>query len=268
MTTRMTAQRLSRLIADGDAPAVRRAVDAQPRLLSTPVERDGQGGWTPLHLAVAAGHRDVVSELVAAGADVTLRTEDGRTPLHVALRHSPDLVELLRELGAPLDAAAAAFLGDTGRLAGELDAGARLTDPETDVDLLTVGAFGGSVATVRLLLDRGADPDRGALHAASAAGRPEVVTVLLAAGARVDRRDPDTGRTALHAAVSGERDGDDAAAVVRALLSAGADVDATTNDGASPLDICRVVAARRRAAGQAPGHDELADLLVAAGATH
>jgi ankyrin repeat protein len=162
MTTRMTAQRLGRLIADGDAAAVRRAVEAQPRLLSTPVERDGQGGWTPLHLAVAAVHRDVVTELVAAGADVAARTEGGRTPLHVALRHSPDLVELLRGLGAPVDAATAAFLGDTGRLAGELDAGARLTDPVTDVDLLTVGAYGGSVATVRLLLDRGADPDRGA----------------------------------------------------------------------------------------------------------
>jgi ankyrin repeat protein len=269
MTTRMTAQRLSRLIADGDAPAVRGAVDAQPRLLSTPVERDGQDGWTPLHLAVAAGHRDVVSDLVAAGADLARRTEGGRTPLHVALQHSPDLVGLLRDLGAPVDAATAAFLGDSGRLAGELDAGAQLTDPATGLDLLTLGAYGGSVAAVRLLLDRGADPDAGALHAACAAGRPAVVTVLLAAGAGVDRRDPDTGRTPLHAAVSAEPD-DDAAAVVRALLSAGADVDATTNDGASPLDICRVAAARRRAeaAGQAPGHDGLADLLVAAGATH
>ena len=41
-----------------------------------------------------------------------------------------------------------------------------------------MGAYGGSVTAVRLLLDRGADPDSGALHAASAAGRPEVVTVL------------------------------------------------------------------------------------------
>jgi ankyrin repeat protein len=270
MTTRMTAQRLSRLIAEGDAPTVRSAVDAQPRLLSTPVERDGQGGWTPLHLAVAAGRPDVVSELVAAGADVTVRTEGGRTPLHVALEHSPDLVELLRGLGAPVDAAAAAFLGDTDRLAGELDSGARLTDPTTDVDLLSWGAYGGSVATVRLLLDRGADPDSGALHAAASAGRPEVVAVLLAAGARADRRDPETGRTALHVAVTAGPDGGDAAAVVQALLAAGADVNATTNDGASALDISRVAAARRRAeaAGRAHEHDALTDLLVAAGATH
>jgi ankyrin repeat protein len=270
MTTRMTALRLSRLIAAGDAPSVRKAVDTQPRLLSTPVERDGQNGWTPLHLAVAAGHPAVVSELVAAGADVAARTEGGRTPLHVALEHSPDLVELLRSLGAPLDAATAAFLGDRDRLAGELDAGARLTDPVTDVDLLTWAAYGGSVAAVQLLLDRGADPDSGALHAAAAAGRAEVVTVLLGAGAQVDRRDHDTGRTPLHAAVSTGPDGGDVVAVVRALLSAGADVNATTSDGASPLDISLVAAARRRAeaAGRAPEHDALTDLLVAAGATN
>lgn len=270
MTTRMTAQRLSRLIADGDAPAVRSAVHAQPRLLSASVERDGQAGWTPLHLAVAAGRADVVSDLVAAGADVTATTEAGRTPLHVALQHSPDLVGLLRSLGAPVDAASAAYLGDTDRLAGELDAGAPLTSG-ADVDLLTLAAHGGSVPAVRLLLERGADPDSGALHAAATAGRAEVVTVLLAAGASVDRRDPDTGRTPLHAAVAAGPDpGAGAAAVVRELLAAGADVNATTSDGASPLDISRVAAARRRAgaADPAPGQDPLGDLLVAAGAVH
>jgi ankyrin repeat protein len=271
MTTRMTAQRLSRLIADGDAPAVRSAVHAQPRLLSASVERDGQAGWTPLHLAVAAGRADVVSDLVAAGADVTAMTEAGRTPLHVALQHSPELVGLLRSLGAPVDAASAAYLGDTDRLAGELDAGAPLTPGAADVDLLTLAAHGGSVPAVRLLLERGADPDSGALHAAATAGRAEVVTVLLAAGASVDRRDPETGRTPLHAAVAAEPDpGAGATAVVRELLAAGADVNATTNDGASPLDISRVSAARRRAgaAAPAPRHDPLGDLLVAAGAVH
>ncbi|GAB3360117.1 ankyrin repeat domain-containing protein [Modestobacter lapidis] len=270
MTTRMTAQRLSRLIAQGDVPAVRDALDAQPRLVSTPVERNGQGGWTPLHLAVAAGHAPVVSQLVAAGADVSARTEGGRTPLHVALQHAPDLVDLLRSLGAPVDAATAAFLGDTDRLAGELDGGARLTDLTADVDLLTWAAYGGSPPAVRLLLDRGADPDSGALHAAAWACRPEVVTILLAAGAQVDRRDTDTGRTPLHAAVAAGPERGDAVAVVRLLLAAGADVNATTSDGASPLDISRVSAARRRAeaTGQTTGHDELTELLVTAGATN
>ena len=61
----------------------------------------------------------------------------------------------------------------------------------------------------------------------------------------------------------------DSTEVVRVLLSAGADVNATTNDGASALDISRVAAARHRSddAGRATGHDALADLLASRGAT-
>jgi ankyrin repeat protein len=267
MTTRMTAQRLSRLIAEGDLEGVRAAIQAQPRLLTTRVEHAGEDGWTALHLAVAAGAPALVEVLVAAGADLSAATEGSRTPLQVALQQAPDLVGLLRGLGAPVDAASAAHLGDVDRLAGELDAGARLTDPATDVDLLSWAASGGSLAAVQLLLDRGADPDAGALHAAASAGHPEVVERLLAAGADVDRRDRNTGRTPLHAAVDATPGGD-APAVVRLLLAAGADVNATTNDGASPLDICRVAAARTRGtrAAGTPDPEALGELLVASGA--
>ena len=276
MTARMTAQRLAGLIAGGDAERVVAAVTTQPRLLAATVERDGQGGWTPLHLAVAAGHTGLAEQLTAAGADLAARTESGRTPLHVALERSPDLVPVLRGLGAPVDAASAAFLGDTEQLARALDDGARLTDPATDVDLLSWAATGGSAGTVRLLLDRGADPSRGALHAAAAAGSAPVVELLLEAGADVDGRDPDTGRTPLHTAVAALSSGpvDAVAAVVTLLLAAGADVDATTWDGATALDITRVAGARRRGeAGSrggsgAPEHDQLSELLVSAGATH
>jgi ankyrin repeat protein len=268
MTTRMTPQRMSRLIADGDIDGVRAAVASQPPLLTATVERAGEDGWTAVHLAVAAGDAALVETLVAAGADLSAATEAGRTPLHVALQRAPDLVGLLRGLGAPVDAASAAFLGDAERLADELDAGVQLTDPATDVDLLTWAASGGSLAAVELLLGRGADPDSGALHAAATSGRPEVVEHLLAAGADVDRRDPDTGRTPLHAAVAAAPDGS-VPPVVRLLLAAGADVNATTNDGASALDISRVAGARRRAGSPDPaaGQDALSELLVAAGGT-
>jgi Ankyrin repeats (3 copies)/Ankyrin repeats (many copies) len=278
MTTRMTAQRLARLIAAGDPAAVRAAVADQPRLLTATVERDGQSGWTPLHLAVAAGSVALVEQLVAAGADLTARTENGRMPLHVALEHAPGLVAPLRALGAPVDAASAAYLGETGRLTGELDDGAPMTDPATDVDLLSWAAAGNSTAAVRVLLDRGADPDGGALHAAAAAGAAPVVVQLLQAGADVDRRDPDTGRTPLHTAVAALGAGpapavaDGIADVVTLLVEAGADVNATTHDGASALDIT-LVAGARRMAGTGDGapppdlrHDTLSRLLVAAGA--
>jgi ankyrin repeat protein len=268
MTVRMTAQRLARLITDGDTAAVRTAVEESPRLLSATVERAGQGGWTPLHLAVAAGHAELVRVLVTAGADPTARTEHDRTPLHTALEFAPDLVLVLRELGAPVDAPSAAYLDEVDVLVAELDAGAPLADPVTGVDLLTWAAAGGAPRAARALLDRGADPDSGALHAAVVSGRLELVRLLLAAGADANRREPDTGRSPLHAAVGAGPAGD-APEVVRALLAAGADVNATTSDGASALDISRVAAARHRRedAGQATAHDALADLLVAHGAT-
>jgi ankyrin repeat protein len=263
MTIRMTAPRLARLIVEGDLEAVRAAVAEAPDLLTTTVERDGQGGWTPLHVAVAECRTDVVRVLVDAGADLTARTENFRTPLHVALQFCPALVPLLRELGAVVDAASAAYLGDVEQLQRELDAGAELSAPHTG-DLLTGAAYGGASVTARLLLDRGADADAGALHAAAGRGHPELVRLLLDSGADVDRRDPASGRTALHTAVQGG-----APEVARILLTAGADVDATTFDGASALDMSRVAAARSRhdTPGEGTDDDVLVELLVAHGAT-
>jgi len=259
---RMTAQRLAGLVAAGDAAAVRTAVQAQPRLLTTTTEREGQDGWTPLHVAVAEGRAELVDLLLDAGADLEARTEHDRTPLHVALSHAPQLVDPLLARGAQPDGAAAAYLGDTDRLAARLDSGESAVRDDADMSLLGFAALGGSTAAVQLLLDRGADPDDGSLLAAAHAGQPAVVALLLAAGARVDRRDPDTGRTALHAAVEAGPEGGHLECV-RALLAAGADREATTSDGATAQDVARVAAARARAAGDGSPtpHDALVDLL-------
>ena len=267
MTTRMTVQRLARLIAAGDVDAVRTAVETSPALLTRTVERDGQGGWTPLHLAVAEGQPEIVRALVKAGADLTIRTEFNRTPLHVALQLRPEMVSLLRELGAEVDAPSAAYLGDVAELTRHLDAGADPRDRTSGVDLLSWAAFGGAEPTALLLLEQGADADTGALHFAAGGARLALVRLLLDAGADVNRRDPATGRTPVHAAIAAGPGGD-APEIVRVLLASGADVNATTHDGASALDMSHVAAARfrRNDAGQADGHDALAELLVAHGA--
>ena len=267
MTTRMTVQRLGGLIAAGDVDGVRTAVETSAGLLTRSVERDGQGGWTPLHLAVADGQPDVVRVLVDAGADLTARTEFNRTPLHVALQVRPELVPLLRDLGAQVDAPSAAYLGDVDELRRHLDDGTDPGDRTSGVDLLSWSAFGGAEHTAKLLLERGAGADTGALHFAAGGARLALVRLLLEAGADVNRRDPATGRTPLHAAIAAGPAGD-APEIVRVLLDNGADVNATTLDGASALGMSHLAAARlrRNDAGQADGLDALADLLVAHGA--
>uniref|UniRef100_A0A8K9WNG9 Oxysterol-binding protein n=1 Tax=Oncorhynchus mykiss TaxID=8022 RepID=A0A8K9WNG9_ONCMY len=53
-------------------------------------------GWTPLHLACYYGHKDVVEELLKAGADVNLQNSMGDTPLHkAALAGRKEVVLLL-----------------------------------------------------------------------------------------------------------------------------------------------------------------------------
>uniref|UniRef100_A0A3B4Y8T5 Uncharacterized protein n=1 Tax=Seriola lalandi dorsalis TaxID=1841481 RepID=A0A3B4Y8T5_SERLL len=50
-------------------------------------------GWTPLHLACYFGHRDVVEELLKAGADVNLQDNMGDTPLHKAADTGRKVIE-------------------------------------------------------------------------------------------------------------------------------------------------------------------------------
>ena len=56
-----------------------------------------QDGYTPLHLA-RRGHKEIVELLIAAGADVNAKGDDGRTPLDMA--DDKETADLLRKHGA------------------------------------------------------------------------------------------------------------------------------------------------------------------------
>ncbi len=90
-----------------------------------------QDGWTPLLLAAKNGHWEIVKVLVAANADVNVKTvKEGNTPLHyAALAGNAEIIELLLKKGAdiagansegkrPLDGLTTLSVGLASALAG------------------------------------------------------------------------------------------------------------------------------------------------------
>lgn len=155
---------------------------------------------TPLELAAAEGHVDVMKLLLAAGASITGSSESGGSPIHWAAGGGHvEAVDLLLAEGAWIDA--------------------RPDDQWYDATLIHCAAYFGQVDTVRQLLELGAEiysqahvslvtkhngPDwysiQGTpLHAASYMGHPAVVKLLIEAGARISSRNLD-GLTALDVA--------------------------------------------------------------------
>jgi ankyrin repeat protein len=181
---------------------------------------DEPAGNTPLHLAAQYGHVAVAKVLVARGADVNAGNKRDRTPLHDAvsgLGGTSDLdgrlevVKLLISRGAninarergsgrtPLDEAAASSINraNSERMTELLlTSGASVVaaDPQRP-SALQQAAAQGNVATIKSLLDRGADPntadrDSTALATAAYMAQPEAVALLLARGADASRTIP------------------------------------------------------------------------------
>lgn len=193
----------------GDVAGVAALLDAEPRL----IHRRDRAGGTPLHRAVAAAAREVVALLLDRGADLHAvhgsgpgseagYAPAGFQPIDLALWRDPfggvrgDLAtaRLLLDRGAARDLAVAAALGDLEGVAARLK-----EDPRRIAEArpwgkraLSAAVEAGHQGIVRLLLERGADPNwpeganapRGmALHAAARAGHRPLVELLLAHGA-------------------------------------------------------------------------------------
>jgi ankyrin repeat protein len=222
--------RLHYLVAKGNAARLRSFVESPHGGLDVDV-RDG-AGWTPLHrtcrVADPAAALAVASILLDAGADplVEIQDEYRRNALHMASRREKtDLVRLLLDRGVDVNIASS----ESGATPLHNACGTRLADyypgQQTNIE-----------ATIRLLLERGADPTLTSeygytpLHNAAIPGDDIAVRLLLATGRiDLDARDHE-GRTPLHvAAHHGRLD------AARLLVDAGAAVNARDASHHTPL---------------------------------
>jgi ankyrin repeat protein len=227
--------------------------------------------------AIAQGDADAVRDLLAADPTLgaTTHPDHGVSPVLWAMychsptqfRNPPDnrfdlaraIAAQLNQLGRPLDLPEAAALDATGRVGALLDAGAQADVRSPDgFTPLQLAAYFGAPAAAALLVERGADVDAVAdnpqriapLHAAVAGRRPEVVRLLLAAGAAPDARQQSGWTPLLAAAQHGNLE------MAQALLDAGADPTAANDEGVRPADLART-----------HGHDEVAALIERAAVT-
>lgn len=207
-------------------------------------------GVCALHVAEGEG---VVHTLVDAGANVSVRDNIGRTPLHLVCGRKESTLRALLDRGADINASDFCLNtplhvqvvrgghGVGGHTLFLLSKGADVhAQNNTGKTPLHIAIKKGRVALTRLLLDAGAKPDTrshggiGSMIVAAAHNRPRLVHILKKFGGNVDAAD-NIGQTPLHYAVFkglGE--------VAAALLRAGANPFLRTHRGRSALDIAVV----------------------------
>lgn len=199
-------------IRERDLAKVRNLLDAEPELLHAGDERGNQ----PIHWAVMTRQLDIIDELLARGADIDARRQDGGRPIHLTngdyyyrgWRDVPkdvtttpaEVLAHLRARGAYVDICTAAHTGDLNRVKELLNEDPGLVNRAPDYVTYYVGsgtplrnaAAKGHSEIVKFLLERGADPnlpEEGiaphghALYVAASNGHFEIAKLLLEHGA-------------------------------------------------------------------------------------
>ena len=169
-------------------------------------ERSAHVRWTALHYAAIMGNVGTSGLLLKAGAAPDIQAIDGETPLSYAWsppfsegRHLT-VVRMLLDAGASKNIKGqhnslhwASFIGDIELVKHLLSAGHNINDTDKyGFKPIHYGAKGGHVALMQLLLEGGADKDaltKDELTPLSLAVEyPEVVRLLLTAGAKVEKQ--------------------------------------------------------------------------------
>ena len=152
---------------------------------------DSWPGMTPLHYAADEGHTEVVELLIANGADVNAKDENGRTPLHLATYWGEkEIVELLIAAGADVNAK-----DMSNWIWTPLDIA---THPENPIDTAEIAELlrkhGGKTSEELKDLEEVKE----SIHAAARVGHIEAVKQHLAAGPGVGAKGGARGGTPLH----------------------------------------------------------------------
>jgi ankyrin repeat protein len=199
-------------IRERNLPKTRALLEASPDLLNAGDLRSNQ----PIHWAVMTRQLDFIEDLLGRGADINARRCDGGRPIHLTngdyhfrgRRDVPkdwptkpeDVFRHLVSRNAVVDLGMACATGDLDRVRELLAQDPSSVNRVSDYAGYYLGsgaplknaAAPGHLEIVRLLLERGADPnlpeegiapDGHALYSAAANGHHEIVKLLLDAGA-------------------------------------------------------------------------------------
>ncbi|RLN23975.1 hypothetical protein C2845_PM07G27330 [Panicum miliaceum] len=249
---------LLRLAADaGDAAAVRLILRRQPHLLPflepQPAAPDAAEQWAPLHTAAARGDCGEVRRLGPEA--LAARDREGRTVLHAAAAAGEaEAVAVLVDMGA--DTSAADARGRTPMDVAREKGYQEVVDVLERWELVMTAARRGDLQSLESLLGKRAGV-RGrdqygltALHLAAIKGHCDAVALLAGSGCMDIECEDVEGHRPLHLAVEGGH-----AEAVELLLDMGADVNARTRRGATPLQMA-----------EAMGYEAIAQLLCGRGA--
>jgi cytohesin len=224
-------------------------------------------GDAPLHSAVRGGHNDIVGILASRGADLNMKDNSGQIPLDIAIsQNRKDIVELLLAKGAEVPSIHTAVrMGNVESVKAFFEKGTNINEKDgSGLSPLHIAVSGSSKEVVEFLLAEGADvnaKDKGGYTPLNYAiwnrnkDMPrlpaDMVKLLLEKGADTNLKDTASGYTSLHWAIVmwGKE-------LAELVVAAGADVNARSNTGETPLD---VVAAEG-------GPAAIGELLVAKGA--